>query len=115
MSLDTHSRSTARKPGVFSFSLGRAISISVCARSEEHTSELQSQSNLVCRLMLEKQKMRYPRISPMSTPTLDQQIGKLHKISEDHTAELQSLAYLVRRLLLAKNNQNATHTRSVSS
>src|SRR5256886_8387440 len=29
-----------------------------CARSEEHTSELQSQSNLVCRLLLEKKKKR---------------------------------------------------------
>src|SRR2546430_8023019 len=28
----------------------------VNARSEEHTSELQSQSNLVCRLLLEKKK-----------------------------------------------------------
>src|SRR2546430_12200176 len=28
----------------------------VAARSEEHTSELQSQSNLVCRLLLEKKK-----------------------------------------------------------
>src|SRR2546427_5882092 len=28
----------------------------VSARSEEHTSELQSQSNLVCRLLLEKKK-----------------------------------------------------------
>src|SRR5438270_7460911 len=28
------------------------------ARSEEHTSELQSQSNLVCRLLLEKKKLR---------------------------------------------------------
>src|SRR2546430_6389592 len=27
------------------------------ARSEEHTSELQSQSNLVCRLLLEKKKI----------------------------------------------------------
>src|SRR2546430_12542998 len=27
-----------------------------CCRSEEHTSELQSQSNLVCRLLLEKKK-----------------------------------------------------------
>src|SRR2546427_1638614 len=27
-------------------------------RSEEHTSELQSQSNLVCRLLLEKKKKR---------------------------------------------------------
>src|SRR5256886_3712856 len=30
------------------------------ARSEEHTSELQSQSNLVCRLLLEKKKPRNP-------------------------------------------------------
>src|SRR2546430_3029658 len=28
------------------------------SRSEEHTSELQSQSNLVCRLLLEKKKNR---------------------------------------------------------
>src|SRR5690606_41658517 len=27
-----------------------------CARSEEHTSELQSRENLVCRLLLEKKK-----------------------------------------------------------
>src|SRR2546430_10224754 len=30
-------------------------------RSEEHTSELQSQSNLVCRLLLEKKKKRMSR------------------------------------------------------
>src|SRR2546427_8136623 len=30
----------------------------LAARSEEHTSELQSQSNLVCRLLLEKKKKR---------------------------------------------------------
>src|SRR2546427_1553567 len=30
-------------------------------RSEEHTSELQSQSNLVCRLLLEKKKKTRPR------------------------------------------------------
>src|SRR2546427_7576899 len=29
------------------------------SRSEEHTSELQSQSNLVCRLLLEKKKKKY--------------------------------------------------------
>src|SRR2546430_16992343 len=29
-----------------------------CIRSEEHTSELQSQSNLVCRLLLEKKKKK---------------------------------------------------------
>src|SRR2546430_13127499 len=32
-------------------------------RSEEHTSELQSQSNLVCRLLLEKKKRYNTRIS----------------------------------------------------
>src|SRR3954449_12833176 len=29
-----------------------------CARSEEHTSELQSHSHLVCRLLLEKKKIK---------------------------------------------------------
>src|SRR2546427_2521675 len=32
--------------------------IAVTDRSEEHTSELQSQSNLVCRLLLEKKKKK---------------------------------------------------------
>src|SRR2546430_6358732 len=34
-----------------------------CPRSEEHTSELQSQSNLVCRLLLEKKKKKQQRQS----------------------------------------------------
>src|SRR2546430_11214937 len=33
-----------------------AANVSGIPRSEEHTSELQSQSNLVCRLLLEKKK-----------------------------------------------------------
>src|SRR2546430_12244609 len=38
------------------------------ARSEEHTSELQSQSNLVCRLLLEKKKkIMQKRTYSMST------------------------------------------------
>src|SRR2546430_17173144 len=32
------------------------LSVNLFLRSEEHTSELQSQSNLVCRLLLEKKK-----------------------------------------------------------
>src|SRR5205085_3297567 len=35
-----------------------ALTDFVIMRSEEHTSELQSQSNLVCRLLLEKKKTR---------------------------------------------------------
>src|SRR2546430_13073548 len=37
-------------------------------RSEEHTSELQSQSNLVCRLLLEKKKTRAPAASDRCSP-----------------------------------------------
>src|SRR2546430_12273582 len=35
-----------------------AILLDTQGRSEEHTSELQSQSNLVCRLLLEKKKKK---------------------------------------------------------
>src|SRR5688572_32352927 len=35
---------------------GKTTLIHTLLRSEEHTSELQSQSNLVCRLLLEKKK-----------------------------------------------------------
>src|SRR2546430_7271364 len=39
-------------------------------RSEEHTSELQSQSNLVCRLLLEKKKiLRSCHYRPPPSPT----------------------------------------------
>src|SRR2546430_12210361 len=41
--------------------------ISDLVRSEEHTSELQSQSNLVCRLLLEKKKKIVPRLSVLTT------------------------------------------------
>src|SRR5688572_32480319 len=34
------------------------LALLVALRSEEHTSELQSQSNLVCRLLLEKKKKK---------------------------------------------------------
>src|SRR5690242_21160162 len=34
-------------------------------RSEEHTSELQSHVNLVCRLLLEKKKIDYNSCSPL--------------------------------------------------
>src|SRR2546430_17114903 len=47
--------------GVADFTIGLHLnsldsSDEVQGRSEEHTSELQSQSNLVCRLLLEKKK-----------------------------------------------------------
>src|SRR2546430_6044204 len=39
-------------------------------RSEEHTSELQSQSNLVCRLLLEKKKQHGPAVEPVQSDFL---------------------------------------------
>src|SRR3712207_7856597 len=39
-----------------SINLAQAIDILIIARSEEHTSELQSRQYLVCRLLLEKKK-----------------------------------------------------------
>src|SRR2546430_7864384 len=45
----------------------------VLGRSEEHTSELQSQSNLVCRLLLEKKKKSSRNIH-----------SHLHNCSMDH-------------------------------
>src|SRR5256886_6904872 len=50
--------STAAAPGANTLNTGR---------SEEHTSELQSQSNLVCRLLLEKKKNKQHSIPHLTT------------------------------------------------
>src|SRR5690606_40800778 len=42
--------------------------LGVGERSEEHTSELQSRENLVCRLLLEKKNKRMRRTSTTSAP-----------------------------------------------
>src|SRR2546427_6839744 len=42
----------------------------VVQRSEEHTSELQSQSNLVCRLLLEKKKKTNSKMTSDATPLM---------------------------------------------
>src|SRR2546427_8515540 len=53
-------------------SSGKTVAPDVAlARSEEHTSELQSQSNLVCRLLLEKKKTQAPRVRTAT----DQAVG----------------------------------------
>src|SRR5437868_12022753 len=44
---------------VLAGSSGKATTCSKRLRSEEHTSELQSRFDLVCRLLLEKKKSRY--------------------------------------------------------
>src|SRR5688572_31069981 len=44
-------------PGTHLYRCSRIVQRGPLNRSEEHTSELQSQSNLVCRLLLEKKKI----------------------------------------------------------
>src|ERR1022692_4181506 len=44
-------------------------SSSLRKRSEEHTSELQSPCNLVCRLLLETKKIQTPPACPIAPPT----------------------------------------------
>src|SRR2546422_7922579 len=46
--------------------VGRAVGQLNGARSEEHTSELQSRLHLVCRLLLEKKKKQWEPTSPTS-------------------------------------------------
>src|SRR5438270_13766300 len=55
-------RTAAEVGGLLDAGVGRALERCAADRSEEHTSELQSQSNLVCRLLLEKKKENKKRI-----------------------------------------------------
>src|SRR5256886_12079646 len=54
-------RLTTYFPAPFRAQTRRLAPLRNVRRSEEHTSELQSQSNLVCRLLLEKKKKKHPR------------------------------------------------------
>src|SRR5438093_9499905 len=46
-----------------------------CSRSEEHTSELQSLTNLVCRLLLEKKKKKKQKYQTVSITTITPSIN----------------------------------------
>src|SRR3712207_8394537 len=56
---------TSERPsGLVGDAVGRSYHARRCAaRSEEHTSELQSRQYLVCRLLLEKKKNKRPKYS----------------------------------------------------
>src|SRR5688572_8083646 len=56
VSFTSESESSVTVTGISSNISFTSVSPLVASRSEEHTSELQSQSNLVCRLLLEKKK-----------------------------------------------------------
>src|SRR2546429_2638413 len=69
--------------------------IAASARSEEHTSELQSRLHLVCRLLLEKKKKaqlidRFPRV---------QEDSWSHRLHEDDAVALQAAMPHIDRLV----------------
>src|SRR2546429_6536162 len=49
----------------------KTIVAAMSSRSEEHTSELQSRLNLVCRLLLEKKKKNHIPMQPRTSPSHD--------------------------------------------
>src|SRR5205085_11056016 len=51
-----HEQAALGRKFFFGAAVEEVCDVRVLLRSEEHTSELQSQSNLVCRLLLEKKK-----------------------------------------------------------
>src|SRR2546427_8108114 len=57
------SSSTGCSPNTLPTPCSDTAAPSPASRSEEHTSELQSQSNLVCRLLLEKKKKQLTHTS----------------------------------------------------
>src|SRR2546427_2335350 len=70
------------KPGKHGEAKARLEVVGLFDRSEEHTSELQSQSNLVCRLLLEKKTnsttaRKRERASPRSSGTPSPR-GRVH-------------------------------------
>src|SRR3989475_4294079 len=62
---DARTQWVAKDPMLRTVLASGAVPVRAEDRSEEHTSELQSQSNLVCRLLLEKKKTKkYFYLSP---------------------------------------------------
>src|SRR2546421_7982234 len=80
-------RSPASQSGTtFQLPLFRQVPITLLSlqetRSEEHTSELQSRSDLVCRLLLEKKKNSPSRQIPKIVPWIKQVADlSLHNLS----------------------------------
>src|SRR2546427_2471345 len=62
--IDAEQRDEARRLPARVGRVGERHVILSGVRSEEHTSELQSQSNLVCRLLLEKKKKNKTTMEP---------------------------------------------------
>src|SRR2546427_9011571 len=69
-----HVRVNVLGPGWVETAYGAELDPAVKGRSEEHTSELQSQSNLVCRLLLEKKKKKIKHTTTFDTQRLQSRL-----------------------------------------
>src|SRR5438093_1885630 len=69
-------------------------------RSEEHTSELQSLTNLVCRLLLEKKKKHRLRLEEPESliEHLNIRLPRLEPVAVSTTNTLKNLIHVVRRI-----------------
>src|SRR2546429_2999466 len=73
-----------------------------CARSEEHTSELQSRLHLVCRLLLEKKKHSYHVVRPASEAHSTRYLSLVTlQLGPTHTVAVSILALSVCPLLFS--------------
>src|SRR5256885_8390480 len=70
-------------------------------RSEEHTSELQSPCNLVCRLLLEKKKIPLSSQRPLS-PVFTTQVTHPHRLPDPAPAACSRMSSLLQRVLTAR-------------
>src|SRR3954466_10380032 len=86
-------------------------------RSEEHTSELQSHDNLVCRLLLEKKKTNHNTTtntphktpsSPYRAPRLTTPVMSLIFFNDPATPEIYALPYTT--LFRSSTRLNSSHT-----
>src|SRR2546430_12142888 len=79
--------------------------IAFAYRSEEHTSELQSQSNLVCRLLLEKKKSIHTAAATLSIaaspPTRPSWVAK--RLRATRTLQLTKTTHREATLLVVHN------------
>src|SRR5438046_4562131 len=79
-----------RSPRAWARAAASAAGTRPCARcatdrSEEHTSELQSLTNLVCRLLLEKKKRRTRNARSPRAPRPPEKRGKLARVRHQWT------------------------------
>src|SRR5256886_8042989 len=80
-------------------------------RSEEHTSELQSQSNLVCRLLLEKKKMYDRSSSANRTQQIFSTCSTLHGTLTDSKFTQDAPLDATIQALIAYAHYHVTSTR----